>query len=563
MSVLPSVTVLEAWYHTHPPGATSADYPGYPVGGFPELLHECAGLTSGSITSYTRLDIPAVSRQGNLLISFFDHFYNRIHVNPPVLNLGNVIVDTTVEVILWNAYLENKSVTSSNFANDAGVEVTGEAAPYTLTPLSYRVYDVTVLEDGPASVSLNLGWVVSGVSVGFELSAVRIVPFFYPPNWNKGVEETLEWRTSIGSSFTGEEQRQQIRTQPRRSWSYSLLVKKEKTRNVYFDILGFQNKTLGLPIWADKSVLTSQASSGSTVLSVNTAGKGFAQDAIVFVQSGDVIETHEVESVASTTITIQKPITATFPAGSLVYPGAVAYLPSSMTLNRLTDAIFEGSVSFQGVPQNTDPHMPVQAATETLGGYEVVTRRPNWASGIETNFVYDVDELDYQSGITLRAVSRDYPGTIYRLRYLLRNRTEIESFKAMLARLKGRYTPVFVNLFTDDFKLSGNITSSGLGFQVYDNHSDFGIFPERHPLAVSILTSQNVLITRGLESVALNESGLIDIEIATPTGVLLTEADVKRISLCPLCRLASDQVVLNWLTDSVVECDLNWQMVSR
>jgi len=560
MPLLGSPLLGPAWYHTIPPGG---DYAGFLPGAYPEdIFGLVADLIAGPRTSPVRCDIPDIELSGTRMESFTDRFYHRIHITPPVLNLGNVTANTSATVEIWNAYFEDKVVMSSNFSNDSGVEVTGEAAPYTLTPLSYRSYDITVLQDGPATVSLSLGWIVSGVSVGFELSAVRIVPFFYPPNWNRGIEETLEWRTSVGSSFNGEEQRQRIRTYPRRSWSYSILVQKDKTRAVYFDILGFQNKTLGLPVWSDKSVTTATVNAGSTVVSVNTSSKGFAAAAVVFLQSGDLVETHEIESVTSTQITLQKATTNAFPAGSLVYPGAVVHLPTSLALRRLTDAIFEGSLSFDGVPQDTDPYMPIQVATETLDGYEVITRRPNWAAGIDTTFQYEVDELDYQSGIRLRGVSRDYPSTLYRLRYLLRNRTEIESFRAMLARLHGRYTPVFVNLFTDDFKLSGNIVSSGLGFQVYDNHSDLGVFPDRHPLAVSILTSTQ-LITRRLDSITLDESGLIDIEIMTPTGVLLLESDVKRISLCPLCRLASDQVTITWLTDSVAECELTWQMVSR
>jgi len=272
-----------------------------------QLSSAATGLLVGSKTSVARTDTPTKSANGKLLPSFYDHFYNRIHVSPPVLDLGNVTANAAVNVELWNAYVEDRSVVSDNLSNDAGVTVVGDAAPFTLTPLAYRIYEVTVLQDGPATVALNLGWVVSGEAVGFSISATRIIPFFYPPNWQREVSETLEWRTTIGSSFTGEEQRQQIRSKPRREWAYSVLLNGDKGRNAYFDILGFQNKTFGLPVWTDKSSLTTAATAGDTVINVVTTNKGFSVGGIVFVNAGDLVETHEIASLTTGQISHQKP----------------------------------------------------------------------------------------------------------------------------------------------------------------------------------------------------------------------------------------------------------------
>ncbi len=560
MSVLPSVTVLEAWYHTHPPGATSADYPGYPVGGFPELLHECAGLTSGSITSYTRLDIPAVSRQGSLLISFFDHFYNRIHVTPAVLNLGNVTADTTATVELWNAYLVSKPVQSESLSNTDGVTITGTSAPYTLAPLQFETYTVTVLEDGPATINLSLGWTIDGLLRGFQVTAQRIVPFFYPPNWRDGVTESLEWRTSVSQSRSGQEQRQRIRSKPRRSWSYSIQLQGDRSRQAFFDITGYQNRTYGVPIWADRSELTAQATGGTSVLQVATSNKGFAVGGVLFVRSGDTIETHEVYAITQSSVAVKKPITSTFPAGAEVYPVAVAKLPQSVSARRVTDNMLQSTVEFQALPQDADAWLPSTTPT-LLDGFEIIERRPNWSQPIGITFEYEADEIDYLSGVSLRAPSREYPSSMFRLRYMINGRAEMSAFRAMLGRLAGRHTPAWVNIHASDFVVIGTVVSGGAGATFADNHSDL-IDPARHPVSVAFRTRSNGTVVNRLSSLTM-DGGEIDAQFTAAFSVQIEPADLMMASFCPLCRLASDRVSIRWLTNELAECELTFQMVSR
>ena len=40
--------------------------------------------------------------------SYFDDFYNRIHIAPSILELGNIASEQTQSVNVWNAYLVSK-----------------------------------------------------------------------------------------------------------------------------------------------------------------------------------------------------------------------------------------------------------------------------------------------------------------------------------------------------------------------------------------------------------------------------------------------------------------------
>lgn len=557
MPRLDSPLLGPAWYHTIPPGG---DYAGFLPGAYPEEIVAASSMIAGPRTYAVRCDIPDIGLSGVRMGSFTDWFYHRIHVTPSVLDLGNVTANTSGSVEIWNAYLVDKSISATTFTNDYGVTVTGQEAPYTLTPLSFRTYEVTVFQDGPATIQLSLGWIVSGVSVGFELSAVRIVPFFYSPNWREGVTESLEWRTSISQSRSGQEQRQRIRSKPRRAWSYSIQIHGDRARAVFFDVTGFQNRVFGVPIWADRSELTAQASSGASVLQVQTSNKGFAVGGVLFVRSGDTIETHEVDVITETTLSIKKPTTATFPIGAEVYPGAVAKLPQSASARRITDDLMQASIEFQALPQDTDPWLPYLSPA-TLDGFEVIDRRPNWAAPIGITFEYEADEIDYLSGISLRAPSREYPSSMFRMRYMINGRADMSAFRAMLGRLAGRHTPAWVNIHSSDFSVIGTVVSGGTGASFADNHSDL-INPARHPVAVAFRTRSNGTVVNRLSSLTVN-GDQIDAQFTAAFPVQIHQSDLIMASFCPLCRLAADRVSIRWLTNELAECELAFRMVSR
>lgn len=560
MPLTEQVVVGPAWISHIPPGAdySEIDFPA--PGPLRQQTYLAGGTSAAAFDSRARTDLPGIEEGGVIAPSFFDWWYNRIHVEPSVLNLGNITADSSADVILWNAFLVSKPVQDDSLANSDGVTVSGTAAPYTLTPLQLKTYTVTVLEDGPASINLSLGWTIDGDFSGFRVVALRIVPFFYAPNWRDGVTESLEWRTSISQSRSGQEQRQRIRSKPRRSWSYSLMLQGDRARSAFFDITGYQNRVFGVPIWTDRSELTAQATSGASVLQVATANKGFAVGGALFVRSGDTIETHEVDAITGTTLSLKKPTTSTFPAGSEVYPGAVAKLPQSVSGRRVTDNLMQASIEFQALPQDTDPWLPSSSPT-TLDGFEVIDRRPNWSQPVGITFEYEADEIDYLSGVILRAPSRGYPSSMFRLRYMINGRADMSAFRAMLGRLAGRHTPAWVNIHASDFVVVGTVVSGGAGATFTDNHSDL-INPARHPVAVAFRTRSNGTIVNRLSSLTV-DGDEIDAQFAASFAVQIEPSDLIMASFCPLCRLATDRVSIRWLTNELAECDLTFQMVSR
>lgn len=521
-----------------------------------------ASTMDGSLSSVTPPTISTETTGGAVSGSFFDHWYNRIHVIPPFLEVGNVTVDTQTSIEVWNAYLNSVSMTSEDLANEAGIVVSGgPSAPTTLLPLGIYTYDITVQEQGPANVDINLGWTINGVQVRFTLTATRVVPFFYAPDWSSGVVETLEWRTTVYESYSGQEQRQQIRAKPRRETEYRVILEGSEARSAKFDILGFQNKTLGLPVWQDKARTTGAFNAGDLVIPVPTTDKSFEAGGLVFIVNGGTPEVLEIDSVTSTTIVVKRAATNSYPEGSYVYPGVVTSLPPSVSFSAPTSRVLTGAFRFADLPGDSALNLPSTAAAKTLDSYEVYERKPDWRNGIGFNFDSTFEDVDFLSGARQRVQTRAYPATRVQLRYVLDTRAEMSDFRAFLARRTGRLNPVWVNPLTEDFVLAVNASSGATGLQFEDNHADLSFDPAEVPTALAITTGNGTNYYR-VSSMSLAESGNVAVTLASGLVENATVGEVKRVSLLMLSRLSSDRVSLKWLSDRVAEVEIDYVTVS-
>ena len=83
-------------------------------------------------------------RQG----SFFDDWYNRIHLAPTALDVGNLVSAQTHQIEVWNAYRTPQQLAAITAQGNDGLTLTGPAAPpTTYAPLEARIYTLSVDQD--------------------------------------------------------------------------------------------------------------------------------------------------------------------------------------------------------------------------------------------------------------------------------------------------------------------------------------------------------------------------------------------------------------------------------
>ena len=116
--------------------------------------------------------------------NFFDDFYNRIHVLPLKIDLQTIASSQTREVSVWNAYVKNSATLDKiSISQPAGIEITGEATPFSMNPLKEIFYNVTVGVSGPLNINVEILFDFSNVAdpLPLVITGTRAVKFDIVP----------------------------------------------------------------------------------------------------------------------------------------------------------------------------------------------------------------------------------------------------------------------------------------------------------------------------------------------------------------------------------------------
>lgn len=517
-----------------------------------------------TLGAHTLVDfvIEDLDLSGEMLTSFFDDWYYRIHVVPQRLDLSNVVSDQTRQVYVWNGYLDSKLLSSASYPTD-GVTVTDNyGTPYNIGPLEQLIYDVQIEAEGPPVITGAIQWTIGGVVYEVPLSGQRIVVWPFGPNWTQPLVESLDWLTDVFTAFNGNEQRRELRSKPRRMFEYTAWVKGNDAAVMRNLLWGWQARNYALPLWHDRTQLSSQVLSGASSISVDTAYRGFFPGGLaVLLKDALDYEVVEVATVASGTITVAKPLERAWPAGTPVYPVNVSRLPASVTSRVLTDSVHEVTLTFSADPLQTDPYIPSIAATETHGGYEVVFRKPNWAVPVTFESQFDRIEIDFGTGGVTVDQSREWPMDLRKFQWVFKTKQDAHEFRGLLGRLRGRLKPVLMPTWFSDFELHAPANAAAVSIQV--RHNAFANMVGQNAALnhLMIWVEGQPPVIRTIGTVGSDPAGYTVLGLNAAIGVELNENTVKRLSLVHLCRLASDRVTINYLSDSVSTVEATFALV--
>jgi len=260
-------------------------------------LYDSVDMINGAYSIFRTPDNIGWSIYGYRQASFFDDFYNRIHIAPPIFNAGNVVEDKIFEVEVWNAYLEPKDLVSVDLVGDSNVSIDDDSAK-TYGATESKIYTVTVLAIGETNLDANFRFNFTLANdVFLQITGSRVVLF--PYYFKTGMSESFEWKTDVIETKKGIEQRRKLRSAPRQSLSTEVfLTPNEITRA---DILAhsWRSQNWALPMWHEARK-GSNATLGDTSISVDTAYGDFRVGSLALIWSNprkfDVIEIADIES---------------------------------------------------------------------------------------------------------------------------------------------------------------------------------------------------------------------------------------------------------------------------
>ena len=517
----------------------------------------------GTFDDEQPLSISGLSVAGYAQSGVNSMLYGRIYITPSNFSLGAISNAQVRTFRVWNARFDEATLSSIIEQDADGLTLTAPfAIPGVFAPLLEADFSLTVDVEGPASIDATYTFQFGVESPVIRITGSRVTLFGFEPNWANSVEEPLEWATDVIQMYDGTEQRIQMRARPRRRLEYSVLLKNEKAQ--YFDSVmwGWQSRIFAVPLWQYVAATSAPVSAGATSVSVSTTDVPFISGelAVLYVDPGSY-EVVDILAVGPSTLTLSRPTGAAWPAGTKIYPVSLSHLEGNVPVRRLTDRALSAQVRFLSLPAASDPYVPVAAAPVTYNGYEVLTQQPDWAGGVDIDFEFQKDVIDYNIGDIELAATTLNQSQYWRYRWLLKTRAEIRQFREFLRRRAGQLKPLYIPSWNSDLTVTQPISAGATSLVCADRmfYLMVGLDPPRAHMMIR--TRNNGDFYRPITAIS-QTGGEVTIGFGvSPLGVSLAPGDIKAVHLMSLYRLASDSVTLSWRTSRVATVEATMKLV--
>lgn len=478
-----------------------------------------------------------------------DDFYYRIHIHPKRLDLGNVVSTQSSPVTVWNAHLEPRTLTAINGLDD-GIEVSGQPEPPLLfMPLQERVWQLSVTPDGQPVLDTLIEWQFDDEAPGIQVTANRIIPWSFVPNWAEGVLERLTAATDILQSESAVSQRRALRIGPRREFEAPIYIEGRERQLLDLALFGWGARIWALPLWADIQRLDEAVAAESFFIPCATENLDFRIGGMAMLRGEDAFsyEVVEIAAITADGLQLKRATQQSWQPGTRLYPARSAQLQEQPSLSKLTDALYQTRVRFL-ITETSD--WPEVLPAVSYRDYPVWDRRPDDSENLTHGFERLLSSLDSGTALPLLSDTAGRGLTLLGQRQLFEGRTERAALRSLIYALHGRQKAVWVPTHMDDLTLAATVSAeattldvANIGYARFSNGK-----PGRRDIRIE-LHDGRVFMRRIIGAIEL-DGQTERLGLDTVLGVQIQPHQVARVSWLVLCRLNSDAQEIEHLTDS-------------
>lgn len=510
-----------------------------------------ASSLAGPVVRPFPIAVPSRALPGSILRSYADDYYDRIHLIPPRIDLGNLVSTQVRSVQVWNAWrTQSRTLTEVDATNADGITITPPGAlPLSFAPLQMRAWQLAISNEGQPALAATLTWLFTGEQpLGVEITANRVTAWVYPPDWSSNIAETLSWLTDVQPAFGGGEVRQPCRDAPRRQWEFSTVAAgadRQRMENMLFD---WAARTWALPMFAEINQLAADLPAGATSIPLDTTDLDFVAGGLAMLWSAtNTYEVVQVDAVAADSLTLALPTANAWPATARLYPCRLAALTDAPAVPRKSDQVITGQVRFES---RDACDWPAIAPATTYLGYPVLDRGDE-PGDMAMSYPRIVEVLDDDLGIPVQVDSSDLSFPTQQHAWMLFGRAERAAHRSLLYWLQGQAQALWVPSWSDDLQWLAPLASTGTVLTI----ANVGVTrflrqqPGRRHLRIELC--DGTVFYRRVTGSAEIDTGTEQIVFDSALGRSVAPGDVRQTSWMMLARLAADEVQIAHLADSL------------
>ena len=475
---------------------------------------------------------------GGIDCSYLMDFYNRIHLSPVTMNLGQVIDTKVVYSAIWNSYFVSKTITSIVNVNLPDITMNFPMSiPATLTFLRNVIFSITVNRLGVPNILGSFNFIVDGHVNNYNIIGFRAL--FWPFNSLSSCKEIRTYSTDV-IPCRSQESRSIIRTIPRLQLTYSFLFK----TNAEFSLAKSLGKyvtslPIAMPLWTDAIKLT-DLSSGQTVINCKTATYEYAVGSIVvFWKSYLVWEIGSIFSMNSTSITLEQPLTSSY-ASCFLVPIYAGYSTSSLDISSQEHYVKTASISIVSV---TPFYEPIPFFTNYFNALPILDLSLVVSGGVINGYKREQVEVASTVGNVVRIDVETYTRERTNINLFSANHSQLNTLRRGFDFIQGKFNAFWLpSSQQDGFPLS-NITV-GSEFIIVKNYS-FSTYPMDYIRIIGTDATGIVQIPQcyTVVSIIVNSDNTETINFFPPTTVPIVK--VTQVQILLKVRLDTDVITYN------------------
>ncbi|QSR34760.1 hypothetical protein CFI10_07080 [Marinobacterium iners] len=388
--------------------------------------------------------------------------------------------------------------------------------------------------------------------------------FPYPANWTSPLIEGRDYKTDVMRSRDGTEQRRALRSKPRKNVSFEVLLEGRDAANFDYLMTALQPHVLLLPMWQRSHRLAVAVSAGGNTLQLTqpVSYERRSGDYLVLHRNGEEPEAQQIETVAADrlSVTLVDTLESNWPAFTSVYPAELAQLRSRFTGRRLTSGLLRAGLDFSCLVDSRAPGTSSLTADLVISDLEVLIRPVNWGSTPEIGYNWAPVMVDAELGPSAYETDGDVAIRTRKGEVLTESRDEVDWWLAFFDRCRGRQRPFLMPTWFD-LHLQTPVTPGAI-FEVPG--TELGMYLSSDPVHTHLMVRKRDRSLAFFEITALTANLNDGVTVITTTeswGEAYAPWECVQASLVTVCRLASDRLEVEWITDEVAKCAIAVQIV--
>lgn len=318
------------------------------------------GGSSGAKGAYTAPRM-SISTPGGANAPCLDgQWFDRIHILPREVALGNLTNDRTIDVEVFNAYRRGFKLWDIPIAGNPGVEVLSVSTPIEFGPLRSEIHSVLVASGGSDEIDNVITWqwkrrtgvstyaFISTPGADLTLSGTRMLLFTARPNGAAHVHERFGYLTDVMQAWDATEQRVQLRETPARELRLSpLFVEAADALEVMAKLYLSGVSVFAVPFWPDATPIVAPITSGASLVYLDPSGRDFVDggNAILWLDQ-HTFEAFTILTVEADHLVVDGVIVGDYTAGTQCVPLEPMRALEAPPLTRLSGPVAGLEVTF-------------------------------------------------------------------------------------------------------------------------------------------------------------------------------------------------------------------------